>query len=519
MGEPADRVTYTTLDAGNEALHAEFETGLAEARGALGGSHRFRISGEQRPGVGVHLARSPIDREVVIGEFAQATPSDVDDAVESASSYLPSWAATPWEERVALLRGAAGLITQRRGYFAATISLEVGKNRMEALAEVEEVADTFRYYAEEMERYQGFRRPMQPVDDAETVDVMHPRGVWAVISPFNFPWALAAGPVGAALVTGNTVVLKPATAAALSGLLLADTLAEAGLPTSALHVLTGSGHLIGEALATHPRVAGVTFTGSAEVGMEIFRSARDGRPIVCELGGKNPVIVATGADLDAAAEATLRSAFGFGGQKCSAASRVFVIRRLYDAFLQRLVTRTTALEVGDPLERRVFLGPLIDEAAVTRYLTAVAEATAQGMVITGGKRLTSGALARGGYVLPTVVEVPDTSPAWQREMFVPLLAAAPVDSLDEALARANHTSYGLTAGFYGSDPTDISRFLEEIQAGVLYVNHRGAATTGAWPGAQPFVGWKGSGTTGKGTGGPYYLAQYLREQSRTISKG
>jgi 1-pyrroline-5-carboxylate dehydrogenase len=479
MGEPADRVTYTTLDAGNEALHAEFETGLAEAQGALGGSHRFRISGEQRPGVGVHLARSPIDREVVIGEFAQATPSDVDDAVESASSYLPSWAATPWEERVALLRGAAGLITQRRGYFAATISLEVGKNRMEALAEVEEVADTFRYYAEEMERYQGFRRPMQPVDDAETVDVMHPRGVWAVISPFNFPWALAAGPVGAALVTGNTVVLKPATAAALSGLLLADTLAEAGLPTSALHVLTGSGHLIGEALASHPRVAGVTFT----------------------------------------AEATLRSAFGFGGQKCSAASRVFVIRRLYDAFLQRLVTRTAALEVGDPLERRVFLGPLIDEAAVTRYLTAVAEATAQGMVITGGKRLTSGALARGGYVLPTVVEVPDTSPAWQREMFVPLLAAAPVDSLDEALARANHTSYGLTAGFYGSDPTDISRFLEEIQAGVLYVNHRGAATTGAWPGAQPFVGWKGSGTTGKGTGGPYYLAQYLREQSRTISKG
>jgi len=519
MGDPTFRVTYATTSADDAVLHAAYEAGVEQARRGLGRSHRFRVGGEERSGLGVHVERSPIDRDVVIGEFAQATPSDVDDAVAASAAYAPVWAATPWQERVALLRRAADVIADRRYLLAGTVSFEVGKNRLEALGDVEESVDFIRYYCHEMERHDGFRAPMNRLSPhEETSDILLPYGVWAVISPFNFPLALAAGPAAAALVAGNTVVVKPATAGALSGLLLADALAGAGLPAAALQVVTGSGRLVGNTLVAHPQVAGITFTGSSDVGMSIYRSfsTQYPKPAICEMGGKNPVIVSTGADLDAAAEGTVRSAFGFGGQKCSAASRAFVTRSLYDDFLQRLASRTAEITVGNPLDRGVFLGPLIDEAAVARYEEAAAEATAHGKVITGGRRPASAELARGNYVLPTVVEAPADSWIWRRELFAPVLAVMPVDSMEEALARANDTEYGLTAGFFGDDPAEIGRFLDGIHAGVVYTNRRAGATTGAWPAVQPFGGWKMSGTAGKGSGGPHYLTQYLREQSRSI---
>jgi len=251
--------------------------------------------------------------------------------------------------------------------------------------------------------------------------------------------------------------------------------------------------------------------------MGLYRSIPAGRPrpAICEMGGKNPVIVSRGADVDAAAEGTARSAFGFGGQKCSAASRALILRPYYDEFLKRLVGRAESLLVGNPLQRETDLGPLIDETAADRYAAALAEAAARGRVHIGG-RLQAGDLARGNYVSPAVVEVPADSWVWRKELFAPLLAVTPVDSLEEALVAANHTEYGLTAGFYGSEPGEIDRFLQEVEAGVVYVNRRAGATTGAWPAVQPFGGWKLSGTTGKAAGGPHYLVQYLREQSRTI---
>lgn len=518
MGDPAP-ITYATTSADDEALHAGYEAGVRQARARLGRSHGFRIDGKERGGAGVRVERSPIDRDLVIGRFAQATPSDVDEAVNAAAAFAPAWAATPWAERVAVLRRAADLIDQRRFVLAATLSLEVGKNRLEALGDAQEAAELIRYYCDEMERHEGFARPMgRLTPDEHTLDVLLPYGVWAVISPFNFPAALAAGPTGAALIAGNTVVLKPSSAGTLATLLVAEALADAGLPKGALHVVTGSGNPAGEALVSHPRVAGITFTGSFEVGMGIYRSvpAEHPRPVICEMGGKNPVIVGRGADLERAVEGTVRSAFGFGGQKCSAASRAFATRPLYDEFLERLVARTESLVVGNPLRRDVHLGPLIDEKAVARFQEAVAEASTRGTLVTGGRRLAEGDLARGNYVLPAVVEAPADSWVWRRELFAPLLAVAPVDSLDEALAMANDTEYGLTAGFYGSDPDETRRFLDGIQAGVVYVNRRAGATTGAWPAVQPFGGWKGSGTQGKSAGGPHYLPQYLREQSRTI---
>jgi 1-pyrroline-5-carboxylate dehydrogenase len=293
---------------------------------------------------------------------------------------------------------------------------------------------------------------------------------------------------------------------------------EAGVPKNVLHAVTGLGETVGAALVADPRVDGLTFTGSYDTGMHVFRSFATAfpKPVICEMGGKNPVIVSAAADIDAAAEGTLRSAFGLQGQKCSAASRAYVDRSIYDSFVTALVERTRAINIGNPLDRGVYLGPVVDDAAVARFEAAVAEARRTGTVFTGGERLVEGDFARGNYVEPTVVEVPRDSSIWTTELFVPLIALTAVDSLDEAFELANATPLALTAGFFSEDLTEVDEFLNRVEAGVVYVNRRAGATTGAWPGVQPFGGWKGSGTNGKAGGGPYYLQQYLREQSRTI---
>jgi 1-pyrroline-5-carboxylate dehydrogenase len=518
MSEPAFRVTYATLSADNDDLHAAYDEGIAAARELLGADHPFYVDGNPREGAGVAEVRSPIDRDIVVGRFARATESDVDDAVTVAAAFAATWAATPWRERVDVLRRAADLISERRNVLAAAMAFEVGKNRLEALGDVEESADLIRYYCHQMEEHDGYTLPMGRLSATEiTSDVMRPHGVWVVISPFNFPMALAAGPAGAALVAGNTVVLKPSTNGSLTALHLYAALRDAGLPPRAFQLITGSGPVAGTALVSHPLAAGVTFTGSYEVGMEIHRtfSTAYPKPAICEMGGKNPTIVTARADLDKASDGVLRSAFGFGGQKCSANSRVFVAPSVADQFLDLLVEKTSRIVVGNPLDRDVFVGPLINERAVGVYREAAAEARAQGDVLIGGSELEQGDLARGHFVAPTVVRAPLSSWIWSRELFVPLVAVADVADLGEAIALANDTEYGLTAGFYSEDPTEVDRFLNGIEAGVVYVNRRAGATTGAWPGVQPFGGWKGSGTSGKAGGGPYYLTQYLREQSRT----
>ena len=240
------------------------------------------------------------------------------------------------------------------------------------------------------------------------------------------------------------------------------------------------------------------------------------KPAICEMGGKNPTIVTKNADLDKATDGVMRSAFGFGGQKCSANSRVYVQREVYDDFVRTLKDKTEAIKIGDPLERDVYLGPVINEAAIKTYEEAVDEARKNGTIVTGGERITEGNLGRGNFVRPTVAEVPLDNWLWEKELFVPFVTVAPVDTLDQALELANDTEYGLTAGFYSEDEKEQQEFLDRIEAGVVYVNRRAGATTGAWPGVQPFGGWKGSGTTGKAGGGPYYVTQYMREQSRTV---
>ncbi len=518
---PRIKITYATLRADNEEMHASFEAALVGARTTLGGSHRNYVGGAWRDGEGTFEVRSPIDTEIVLGTFARGTPADVDEAVAAARNAQPAWAATPWRERVALVKRAGDLISERLMDYSALMAIEVGKNRIEALGEVEESADLLRYYASTMEENDGYDHPMGNLGDAavHTRSLLRPHGVFAVISPFNFPMALAAGPTGAALLAGNTVVLKPASASPLSAVKLVEAYIDAGIPAGAVNLVMGPGDSVGQALQDHPGIDGMVFTGSYEVGMRLFHSFSKSwpRPCVVEMGGKNPAIVSRHADLDEAAEGIMRSAFGFGGQKCSANSRVYVERPVHDELVRRLVEKTEAITVGDPLQRANWIGPIIDQRAVDRHQAAVSEARRDGTVFVGGEHLTDAGMERGFYVEPAVVgNLPTSHRLFRDELFAPFTAVAAVDSLDEALTLANDSVYGLTAGVFSEDPAEVQQFLDRVQAGVLYVNRRAGATTGAWPGIQAFGGWKGSGSTGKAGLSMYYVAQFMREQSHTI---
>ena len=513
------RITYATMSADNEELHREYDAGIEEAKAQLGATIPVVVNGEERPGEGTYELRSPIDSDILLARISQATREDVEEAIAAAKASALEWDRLGWQKRVDIINNAADLISERRSVLSAMMAMEVGKNRLEALGDVEETADLMRWNAKEMADHDGFKVPMQSMGaKGDYYDVMRPYGVWAVISPFNFPMALSGGPSSGALVAGNAVVFKPAHQGALLGYKLYEIYRDAGVPAGAFHFLPGRGSIVGDAIVHHPDVGGITFTGSYEVGMSIYRTFASDfpKPVICEMGGKNPAIVTKHADLDKATDGVMRSAFGFGGQKCSANSRVYVEREVYDDFVDLLKEKTERIAVGDPLDRDVYLGPVINESAVETFERAVEEAKKSGRVITGGERITDGAHARGTFVQPTVVEVPTDNRLFKEELFVPFTAVAPVDSLDEAIELANDSEYGLTAGFYSEDEGEVNEWLDRIQAGVVYVNRRAGATTGAWPGVQPFGGWKASGTTGKAGGGPYYVTQYMREQSRTV---
>ena len=521
LERPRLKITYATLRADNEELHEQFEAGAQKARAQLGEHYPNYVNGEARHGEGEFEDRSPIDDNLILGYFAKGTRQDAKDAIAAARAYAPVWAGTPWRERVAILREAADLISERQFEYAALMSYEVGKNRLEALGDVEETADLIRYYCDQMEENDGFNTPMGNLGDetVHTRSVLKPHGVFAVISPFNFPMALSGGPVGGALVAGNTVVLKPSSEAPLLGLKVYEALRDAGLPAGAFHFVAGPGETVGAELQENPGIDGIVFTGSYEVGFDLYKSfARDfPKPVIVEMGGKNPTIVSKHADLEEAAEGVMRAAFGFGGQKCSANSRVYVERPVHDEFVRLLVDKTKGIKVGDPLERENWLGPVINQRSVAKFENAVAEAKLEGEIAIGGERLIDDEHEDGWFVEPTVaIGLPANHRLFREELFVPFVAVAPVDSVDEGLRLANENVYGLTAGFFSEDKAEVRKFLDTIQAGVVYVNRRAGATTGAWPGIQPFGGWKGSGSTGKAGGGLYYVQQFMREQSQTI---
>jgi 1-pyrroline-5-carboxylate dehydrogenase len=515
---PRMKITYATLSADNEELQSAFDAALERARASMGQTYPMIIGDAQRNAATTFEDRSPIDPDLVVARFPTGTRQDARDAIDAARAAYPAWRDTPWRDRLAIMRRAAELISERQFDYAALMAIEVGKNRLEALGDVEETADLLRYYSDEFEKADGFLKPMGSLSPTEhTRSVLRPYGVFAVISPFNFPMALSGGPSAGAMIAGNTVVLKPSSDAPLLAWKFGEALRDAGLPPGVFNLVTGPGETVGAELEENPGVDGMVFTGSYEVGMRLHKGfTRDfPRPIITEMGGKNPAIVTKHADLDLAAEGAMRSAFGYDGQKCSALSRVYVDKEVARDFVDKLVERTKGIKVGDPTKRENWMGPVINQRALDRFRTAVDEAKADGATIeVGGEVLAD---ERGYFPTPTVVTgLPLEHRLFRDELFVPFLVVGEVDSLEQALEQANGTAYGLTAGIFSEDEAEVDRFLRAIEAGVVYVNRRAGATTGAWPGIQSFGGWKGSGSSGKGGLGPYYVQQFLREQSQTI---
>ena len=516
------RLTYATMFDPPRELHEQFDAALAEVRSNLGVEHPMLIGGEDVRADGQFESRSPIDTDWLLGRFQEGSPDDVAAAVHAARTAFPAWARTPWPRRVDMLLHAAALLEASVFHLAAAVALEVGKNRMEALGDVQETIDLIRWYCRQMQDNHGFVRdlPKDPLPgfSSRNVSFLKPYGVWALIAPFNFPFALAGGPAAAALISGNCVVYKAASAAPWSGWLLAQCLRAAGIPAGVFNYLTGSAARVGDPLVRHPDIAGMTFTGSYETGMQIYRAFSAHpfpRPCIAEMGGKNAAIVSRNADLDRAALGIVRSAFGLQGQKCSACSRVLVDRVVVDQLADRIVAQTRALRIGDPTARDNWLGPVIDRSAYERFVRTAAELETDGQLLCGGRTSTEGVLVRGYFCEPTVAQLRLEHRLWSQELFLPIVLMSPVGSLDEAMEAANASNFGLTAGFYGARE-ELEWFLERIEAGVVYCNRPQGATTGAWPGYQPFGGWKGSGSTGKSAGSFYYVQQYLREQSQTI---
>ena len=519
---PAHKITYVTLMA-DESLNPKYEAALERLSGELGRSYPMYIGGEEvRSGAGEFEHRSPIDTSIVVGRFQIGTREHARASVEAAKKGFEVWSSRPWQHRVRVLDRYAELIDKRKFDIAAAITYEVGKNRLEALAECWEAIDAVKYYTGVMRKEKGYSIKMGPGGPGEhNLDVLKPHGVWPVISPFNFPFMLANGMAMGALITGNSVILKPTSEAPLTGLMLYHLYADAGVPPGAVNYVTGPGGNFEDEFVTSPDVDGIAFTGSRDVGMRLFRrfhaEQQYPKPILLEMGSKNPTIVTARADIPKAVEGTVRAAFGYGGQKCSATSRVYVQKEVRDRFLAALKDRVSKVTVGDPREKQTFMGPLINAKAVETFREAVDDAKNQGAVfVTGGETLESGKQKSGFYVSPTIVAgVPEESRLIKQELFVPFVVVNEFSGVDEAIDRANNTEYGLTAGIFTKDPKEIKKFFDGIRFGVTYANRSGGSTTGAWPGAQSFTGWKASGVTGRGVGSPYYLLNFLRDQSQT----
>jgi 1-pyrroline-5-carboxylate dehydrogenase len=515
------RVTYSNTGEDFAGVHAHLDEIIPEVETRLLGKARPGfIAGRDRAEGAIVKAVSPIDRNIILGEFPQADAKLVDEAVKAARAAFQAWRDMGWPKRVELLRGTADVLEERKWDVSVACLVEVGKTRLEAVGEVEEAIDLIRHYCAEMERTDGFREEKPGASSAEKCSVVQrPYGVFGVIAPFNFPVALSVGMISAALVAGNTVVFKPSDAAGLTGRLVVEAFVAGGIPDGVVNLVQG-GEATGKALVDHPSVDGFAFTGSNAVGMSILRhtgSAQAMRPVLAEMGGKNPAFVTASADLAVAASGVARSAFGLSGQKCSALSKAYVERGVMDDFLNALTATTSKLVVGDPRRRDVFVGPVIDGAAVDRFTETSAEAHRDGAILVGGNRLSGEDFDCGAYVDPTIVTGLALDHRINRdELFMPFMSVLPFDDLDDAIADANRSAYGLTAGVYTQDQVELDRFLNTIEAGVLYANRASGATTGAWPGFQTFCGWKGSGITGKGGLGSWYVPQFMREQSHTI---
>lgn len=508
-----------TKSGASDRIHSEYEKAYETLLETAGRSYPNFIDGRARKAVHEFDDECPADTSLIIGRFQKGAREDVAEAIEVAGKAFKEWSGTDYKERIKIFEKAADLMRKDKFLLAAAVTLDNGKTRYEAMADVDEAIDFIEYYRWQMDKNDGYAKEMiSPYADETVKSVLRPYGVWAVICPFNFPAAITTGMTTGALITGNTVVLKPSSPAPLPVYMVHDILSRAGIPDGVLNFVAGSGADVGDALINHKNIGGVVFTGSKEVGFGIIKQT--GRehpiPVIAEMGGKNPVIVTSKANVDDAATGIATSAFGYGGQKCSACSRVYAHTSVCDELASKLVERAKNIKIGDPSRKDTALGPVITEKAVRDFETYADMARRDGRVIAGGMRLTEGGLGKGHYVQPTIAaDLPPDHYLIKNELFLPFLCLQRVSTVEEALNKANDVEYGLTAGMYTQDDGELEYFFDRIEAGVLYANRRRGGSTGAMVGGQAFGGWKSSGSTGKGAGGEYYLLQFMREQSRT----
>jgi 1-pyrroline-5-carboxylate dehydrogenase len=452
----------------------------------------------------------------VVGIHQKAGTAQAESAMSAALRAFESWSKTSTEERSSLLLRAADTIRKRKFEFMAWLTYEVGKNWAEADADVGETIDFLEFYAREALRLAASTTPIQyPGERNELLYI--PLGVGAVIPPWNFPFAIMAGMTAAAIVTGNTVVLKPSSDSPTIAARFVEVLEEAGLPDGVVNFCPGSGTTFGNAIVEHPKTRFIAFTGSRSVGLEINERAAKAQPgqiwikrTILEMGGKDSILVSDDADLDAAVEGVVASAFGFSGQKCSACSRAIIEAPLYDVFVERIRERVAKLTVGDPTANPN-MGPVINQSALDSMLGYIEAGNKEGTLIAGGAA--RGTPEGGFYLEPTIFsEIPPNGVLAQEEIFGPVLALIKVATFDEGLRVANNTEYGLTGSLYSSDPAKKAAARSAFHVGNLYFNRK---CTGAMVGAHPFGGFNMSGTDSK-AGGPDYL--YLFTQAKSVAE-
>jgi 1-pyrroline-5-carboxylate dehydrogenase len=496
-----------------EANAAAMRAAIEKVRGQLGREYDLIIDG--RPGRTSEKIRSfnPARPSEVIGVHQKAGREHVQPAMEAALAAFESWKKVPVQQRADLLIRTADILRKRKPEFNAWMVLEVGKNWDEAEADTCEAIDFCEFYARLALRMDQAEPAVQLPGERDTLRYI-PLGVGAVISPWNFPLAIMCGMTTAAVVSGNTVVLKPSSDSPTISAKFFEALEEAGLPPGVVNFCPGSGATFGNGLVEHPKTRFIAFTGSRDVGLDINLRAAQPRPgriwikrTILEMGGKDSIVVAADADLDAAVEGVAVSAFGFQGQKCSACSRAIVDASLYDRFLEKLQARVAQIRIGDPAENAP-AGPVVNEGALKSISNYIGVGAQEGRVIAGGKRATG----EGYFVEPTVIaDVAPMARIAQEEIFGPVLAVIRARDFDDALAIANNTEYGLTGAVYTLSPQQMERARNEFQAGNLYINRK---CTGAIVGAHPFGGFNMSGTDSK-AGGADYL--YLFTQAKSIA--
>ncbi|QUC64144.1 aldehyde dehydrogenase family protein [Nitrosopumilus sp. K4] len=500
-------------------FHNKFDDAVDRVKKKFGKQYPCIINGKEIFSENTFDVRSPSDTRLVLGTFPKLDESQTKKAISSAKNAFEKWSSLPYQKRSDVLKQTADEFSKIKFELAAWMSFENGKTRVEAINDVDEAIDFMRFYSFQLEKNEGFcKQTPHPNPHEKTKTVLKPYGVWGIIAPFNFPSAIAIGMTTGALLTGNTAVLKPASATPLSSYFFVDSLV-GKIPQGAINFVTGDGDVVGKTLIESNDVDGIAFTGSQAVGMSGFKkfTEKTSKPYIAEMGGKNPVIITKNADLDKASEGVMRAAFGFGGQKCSACSRVYVQKDVSQEFLKKLVEKSNSLKIGMPWNRETFLGPVINNDSVSKFQNAVSLAKKDGKIIFGGNKIADSEHQNGYFVQPTIVtDLPKDHKLVTEELFLPFLCIDTYDDFDQAIALANKSEYGLTAGIFSEDKNQVNEFFEKIQAGTVYANRESSATTAALVQSQPFVGWKSSGITGKGAGGEYYLQQFMRSQTQTL---